>query len=220
MSVVRELFGRILTDSGAHGAEFRQARCLILHRRRPRRPRSDPVLLRQQPRQPNPAVPSEQQRPLRDRVLRLAGFNIGDTVRVWSEISLRDDTVNYRIDYVLRNRDRPPVIVEIMTASTSGGNKRKRTDMQSASCDAVRYANGVLTERGLSQGVNARQVWARMASQLSVKSEIANQWGGCTIRVVQDTLLAYIGAQTGLHLDAHALAGIRTRRSQCRLGES
>ena len=78
------------------------------------------------------AVPSEQQRPLRDRVLRLAGFNIGDTVRVWSEISLRDDTVNYRIDYVLRNRDRPPVIVEIMTASTSGGNKRKRTDMQSA----------------------------------------------------------------------------------------
>ena len=243
MSVVRELFGRILTDSGAHGAEFRQARCPHMagqlcdgggNRDMMRWPAG------KQPLAPffdaavglkggglipcgvcsvsiaenhwavcprrlltfDAAVPSEQQRPLRDRVLRLAGFNIGDTVRVWSEISLRDDTVNYRIDYVLRNRDRPPVIVEIMTASTSGGNKRKRTDMQSAFCDAVLYANGVLTERGLSPGVNARQVWARMASQLIVKSEIANQWGGCTIWVVQDTLMAYIGAQTGLHLDA------------------
>ena len=146
--------------------------------------------------------PSEQQRPLWHRVLELAGFDDNDTVRVWSEISLRDQSgLNYRLDYVLRTDDRPPVIVEVMTASTSGGNKSKRTDMQSAFCDAVLYANGVLPERGLSPGVNARQVWARMASQMIVKSEVANRWGGRTIWVVQDALMEYIGRQTGLRLD-------------------
>lgn len=146
--------------------------------------------------------PSKGQRQLRRRILQLAGFVAGDEVRVWSEISLRDRTgFNYRLDYVLRADDRPPVIVEVMTASTSGGNRLKRTDMQSAFCDAVLYANGVLHERGLSPGVNARQVWARMASQLIVKSEVANQWGGRTIWVVQDALLEYIRKQTGLRLD-------------------
>lgn len=148
------------------------------------------------------AQPSEEQLPLRNRVLQLAGFGNGDTVRVWSEITLRDSTgLNYRLDYVLRSGDSPPVIVEVMTASTSGGNKSKRADMQSAFCDAVLYANGVLPERGLSPGVNARQVWARMASQMIVKSEVANQWGGHTIWVVQDALMNYIGRQTGLRLD-------------------
>ena len=123
-------------------------------------------------------------------------------MRVWSEIPLRDKSgLNYRLDYVLRADERPPVIVEVMTASTSGGNKSKRTDMQSAFCDAVLYGNGLLAERGLSPGVNARQVWARMASQLVVKSEIANNWGGRTIWVVQDALIDYIGRQTGLRLD-------------------
>ena len=148
------------------------------------------------------SAPSQQQRLLWNRVLQLAGFGYGDTVRVWSEISLRDSTgLNYRLDYVLRAEDRPPVIVEVMTASTSGGNKSKRTDMQSAFCDAVLYANGVLAERGQSPGVNARQVWARMASQMIVKSEVANQWGGRTIWVVQDALMKYIGRQTGLRLE-------------------
>ena len=40
-----------------------------------------------------------------------------------------------------------------------------------------------------------------MASQMIVKSEIANEWGGRAIWVVQDTLMSYIGAQTGLKLD-------------------
>ena len=72
------------------------------------------------------SAPSQQQRLLWNRVLQLAGFGYGDTVRVWSEISLRDSTgLNYRLDYVLRAEDRPPVIVEVMTASTSGGNKSK-----------------------------------------------------------------------------------------------
>ena len=145
--------------------------------------------------------PSPQQRPLRDRVLKLAGFREGETVQVWSEVTLRDKHFNYRLDYVLRNGSAPPCIVEIMTASTSGGNKEKRTDMRSAFCDAVLYATGLLPERRNSPGVNIRQVWARMASQMIVKSEIANKWGGCTIWVIQDTLMSYIGAQTGLKLD-------------------
>jgi len=61
------------------------------------------------------AQPSEEQLPLRNHVLQLAGFSDGDTVRVWSEITLRDSTgLNYRLDYVLRSHDGPPVIVEVM----------------------------------------------------------------------------------------------------------
>ena len=151
-------------------------------------------------------TPSDSQRLLRERVLRLAGFDNGDVVRVWSEVTLRDQSgLNYRLDYVLRSESRPPVIVEVMTASTSGGNKRRRTDMKSAFCDAVLFANGVVPDRRQSPGVNTRQVWARMASQLIVKSEIANRWGGCAIWVVQDALMAYIGSQTGLDL-----AGLRS----------
>ena len=242
MSVVHELFGTILTTSGANTEQFREAQCPHMatlcdgggNRDMMRWPASE------QPLAPffdaavgvrtggfipcgvcsveiadrNWAVcprrllsfeasePSSQQRPLWNRVLQLGGFKAGDTVQVWSEISLRDSSgLNYRLDYVLRADERPPIIVEVMTASTSGGNRRQRTDMQSAFCDAVLYANGLLSERRLSPGVNARQVWARMASQLVVKSEVANGWGGRAIWVVQDTLMEYIGRQTGLRLD-------------------
>ena len=142
------------------------------------------------------------QRQLRDRILCLAGFAPGDTIDVWSEIALSDRTTHtdYRLDYVLRRADGPPVIVEVMTASTSGGNKSKRTDMQSAFCDAVLHVHGLRPSNGQSPGVNARQVWARMASQLIVKSEIANAWGGCAIWVVQDSLVNYIDSGTGLRL--------------------
>lgn len=146
---------------------------------------------------------SQTQRPLAKRVLQLAGFRDGDQVRIWSEVTLSDrqTNVDYRLDYVLRKDDDPPVIVEVMTASTSGGNKSKRTDMRSAFCDAVLFANGIQPERGASPGVNVRQVWARMASQMIVKSEIANKWGGCAIWIVQDSLLAYIRTNTGLRLN-------------------
>ncbi len=146
---------------------------------------------------------SPQQKPLLDRVLAIGGFATGEKVRVWSEISLRDDkaNINYRLDYVLRCGDRPPVIVEIMTASTSGGNKAKRSDIGSAFCDAVLYAQGNLPELNQCPNVNIRQVWARMASQMIVKSEIANHWGGRAIWVVQDALMDYIRENTGLRLD-------------------
>lgn len=148
-------------------------------------------------------VPSESQRRLRERVLRLAGFAPGDAVAIWSEVTLADSATNikYRLDYVLRRADQPPVIVEIMTASTSGGNRAKRTDMQSAFCDSVLHVYGLRPENGQAPSVNIRQVWARMASQLIVKSEIANAWGGCAIWVVQDSLVDYIDRQTGLRLE-------------------
>ena len=146
---------------------------------------------------------STAQQPLRERILRLAGFARGDAVGAWSEISLSDRTTNtnYRLDYVLRRADDPPVIVEVMTASTSGGDRRRGTDMLSAFRDAVLHVHGVRPDSGQAPGINSRQVWARMASQLIVKSEIANAWGGCAIWVVQDSLIDYIGSRTGLRLE-------------------
>ncbi len=149
--------------------------------------------------------PSSEQAYLLSRVLNLAGFKKGDVVRIWSEISVKhgteDEKLDYRLDYVLKSGDAPPVIVEIMTASTSGGNRKERTDIQSAFCDAVLYAEGNVPGRRRSPGVNIRQVWARMASQIIVKPQIANAWGGRTIWVVQDALMAYIRSNTGLRLD-------------------
>ena len=63
------------------------------------------------------------------------------------------------------------------------------------------YAIGNIPDQRQSPGVNIRQVWARMASQLVVKSQIVNQWGGRTIWVVQDALTEYIGNNTGIRLD-------------------
>lgn len=149
--------------------------------------------------------PSPEQRHLLARVLRLAGFGTGDVVRIWSEITVHfqagEQRLNYRLDYVLKSGNAPPVIVEIMTASTSGGNRKLRKDIQSAFCDAVLFAEGNLPGRGNAPGVNIRQVWARMASQMIVKSQIANAWGGLTIWVVQDALMDYIRSNTGLRLE-------------------
>lgn len=148
------------------------------------------------------APPSAEPRPLWQRIMQVAGFESGDSVRVWSEITLTgSDGVKYRLDYVLKSESKPPVIVEVMTASTSGGNRARLTDMQSAFCRAVLFANGTTPELGSSPGVNVRQVWARMASQLVVKSEVANAWGGRAIWVIQDALMSYIRRNTGLRVD-------------------
>lgn len=52
----------------------------------------------------------------------------------------------------------------------------------------------------LAPGINYRQVWARMASQLIVKSQAAIAWGGKTIWVLQDLLADYISLSTALDL--------------------
>ena len=87
-----------------------------------------------------------------------------------------------------------PVIVEVMTSSTSGGNKKKR------SCIPQAFEDCMLGKEHLAPGINYRQVWARMASQLIVKSQATIEWGGKTIWVLQDLLADYISSSTALDL--------------------
>lgn len=87
-----------------------------------------------------------------------------------------------------------PVIVEVMTSSTSGGNKAKRTTIPMAFTDAI------LGKPHNGPGINYRQVWARMVSQLIVKSEVGLAWGGKTIWVLQDMLVNYISSSTALDI--------------------
>ena len=87
-----------------------------------------------------------------------------------------------------------PSVIEIMTSSTSGGNKSRRSTIPMAFEDAM------LGKPHLAPGINYRQVWARMASQLIAKSEIALSWAGKTIWVVQDVLVDYISKTTALNV--------------------
>lgn len=96
------------------------------------------------------------------------------------------------IDYVDNFPNGYPVIVEVMTSSTSGGNKTKRTTIPMAFEDAI------LGKPHDGPGINYRQVWARMVSQLIVKSEVGLSWGGKTIWVLQDMLVNYISSSTAL----------------------
>jgi len=89
----------------------------------------------------------------------------------------------------------PLVIIEIMTSSTSGGNKRTRTQIAMACEDAI-----LRGDDHRAPGINYRQVWARMVSQLIVKSQVGMAWGGKTIWLVQDVLADYISKSTGLML--------------------
>lgn len=87
-----------------------------------------------------------------------------------------------------------PIIIEIMTSSTSGGNKRKRSTIPLAFEDAI------LDQDHTAPGINYRQVWARMVSQLVVKSEVAMSWGGKTFWILQDHLVNYISSSTALDI--------------------
>ena len=87
-----------------------------------------------------------------------------------------------------------PYIIEIMTSSTSGGNKSNRTTIPQAFEDAI------LGKPHTSPNINKRQVWARMVSQLIVKSEVAMNWGGKALWLIQDNLADYISASTALNL--------------------
>ena len=87
-----------------------------------------------------------------------------------------------------------PLVVEVMTSSTSGGNKRKR------SCIPQAFEDAILGRPHLAPGINYRQVWARMVSQLIVKSQAAIGWNGKTIWILQDLLANYISSSTALNL--------------------
>ena len=98
------------------------------------------------------------------------------------------------IEYVDNFPDGYPVIVEVMTSSTSGGNRIKRTTIPMAFEDAI------LGKPHNGPGINYRQVWARMVSQLIVKSEVGLAWNGKTIWVLQDMLVNYISSSTALDI--------------------
>lgn len=93
----------------------------------------------------------------------------------------------------------PLVIVEVMTSSTCGGNKKDRTQIAQVFEDTILRLNGQPLE---PQGpaINYRQVWARMVSQMLVKSQIGIAWGGTTFWVLQDLLADYISKTTALNL--------------------
>lgn len=88
-----------------------------------------------------------------------------------------------------------PIIIEVMTSSTSGQNKEKRTQINQAFEDAI------LGRFHQAPSINYRQVWSRMVGQLFVKSEVALGWNGKTIWILQDVLTKYISTTTLLNLD-------------------
>ncbi len=92
----------------------------------------------------------------------------------------------------------PLVIVEVMTSSTSGGDKKKRTQIGMAFEDAV-----INPSSHNGPGINYRQVWARMVSQLIVKSQVGMSWGGKTLWLLQDVLANYISTSTALDLSRY-----------------
>lgn len=140
---------------------------------------------------------ADRHRELASRVFALCGFLPGQEVSAWSEISLKEEGTKGVIVYMLRTAEPGPVpvIIDIMTCSTSGGNREKGTDAPFAGRFCSRVAKGPVR----APGVNVRQVWARMASQLIAKA--ANSWGGRAVWIVQALLADYIGTHTALPLD-------------------
>jgi hypothetical protein len=92
----------------------------------------------------------------------------------------------------------PVVIIEIMTSSTSGGDKNKRTQIAMACEDAI-----IDPSSHNGPGINYRQVWARMVSQLIVKSQVGLAWNGKTFWLLQDVLADYISTTTALDLSRY-----------------
>ncbi len=92
----------------------------------------------------------------------------------------------------------PIIIIEIMTSSTSGGNKKRRTQISMACEDAI-----IDPASHNGPGINYRQVWARMVSQLIVKSQVGLAWNGKTFWLLQDLLTHYISSTTALDLSKY-----------------
>lgn len=85
-----------------------------------------------------------------------------------------------------------PLILEVMTASTSGSDTSAGTNISAA------FSSLILGRDYQGPGINKRQVWGRMATQLFAKSALAAEWGGKTFWIVQDQLLKNIELTTKL----------------------
>lgn len=97
-----------------------------------------------------------------------------------------------------------PYVIEVMTASTSGSEKRRRTNISAAFEDAI------LKDDHEGPGINKRQVWGRMATQLFAKSALAQKWGGKTLWVVQEEFLKEIELTTQLQIEDSQTGGSST----------
>lgn len=156
------------------------------------------------------------------QIINLLYGNRYDNIGIWSEIHLEYEdqgkSFNYTFDFILspfKNQEivRKPCVVEIMTCSTSGGNKAKGTTIPQAFINAVRAVDNKTKASSInttpssiviaSPSINKRQVWARMVSQLIVKSEVAIGWRGKALWVIQDSLAKYIEGTTGLDLSTY-----------------
>lgn len=98
------------------------------------------------------------------------------------------------LTYIEEYPDGDPLVIEVMTSSTSGGNKAKGTTIQNA------FRKAIMGQQHEAPTINYRQVWARMVSQLIVKSQIGKAWGGQTVWILQDALASYISNTTDLNL--------------------
>ena len=85
-----------------------------------------------------------------------------------------------------------PFILEVMTASTSGSNTARGTDIRGA------FRNAILGDAHEAPGINKRQVWGRMVTQLFAKTALASFWNGKSVWIVQDELLRNIELTTRL----------------------
>lgn len=126
-------------------------------------------------------------------LLEMPSSNVADVLMENGFTTCHKDGATYCDDFPAA----PFVIVEVMTSSTSGGNKRKRTQIAQLFEDTVLKLGGADVSPA-GPGINYRQVWARMVSQLLVKSQIGKAWGGATFWVLQDLLAEYISATTAL----------------------
>lgn len=171
-------------------------------------------------------VVESSQAALWSRIFQASGQVPGARLGVWTEVRIKysartpagdRQSCDYALDVVVlpvRESSRgeielsdtaAPLIIEIMTCSTSGNNKRRGTTIAQA------FAAALLGRPAQAPGINYRQVWARMASQIIVKSQLAQAWGGQTVWVVQDELVSYISQTTELNfsrLESDSFRGV------------
>ena len=96
-----------------------------------------------------------------------------------------------------------PFILEVMTASTSGSDRERGTDI--ANC----FRQAILGHAHDGPDINKRQVWGRMVTQLFAKTALATAWGGKAVWIIQDELLRNIELTT--RLDSPQLASNPSR---------